>query len=114
MTNAQIIFNARCELMEAGKLQGTGRKIEVEDENGAKIILDEPQEMHTFQAWKSLGYQVKKGEKAIAKLSIWKYTEKKKKEEERTGNPLEDESISNMFMKTAAFFSEAQVEPIKA
>ena len=36
-----------------------------------------------------------------------------KKEEEKTGNPLEDEKITNIFMKTAAFFSQAQVEAIK-
>lgn len=113
MTNANIIFNERMRLMEEGILQGTGKKIELLNEDGTTTMVDEPQEMHTFQAWKSLGFMVKKGEKAITKLSIWKYTEKAKKEEDKTGNPLEDEKITNMFMKTAAFFSQAQVEEIK-
>ena len=58
--------------------------------------------MHTYAAWKKLGYQVRKGEKAAHKLTIWKYTEKKNEQDE-----VEDAS---MFMKTASFFLASQVD----
>ena len=47
MTNEMIILNARFELMEEGILQGTGNIIEVEDENGEKKQIEEPEEIHT-------------------------------------------------------------------
>lgn len=77
MTNEQIIFNESVELMKSGKIGKTGRQFEVEDENGNKIMLDEPEDIHTFQAWKKLGYCVKKGEKAVAQFYIWKCVSKK-------------------------------------
>lgn len=113
MTNEQIIFNERCRLMKEGILKGTGRTIVLLDENGKEFTLEEPQEMHTFQAWKAMGYTVKKGEKAIAKLLIWKYSKKAKKEEEKTGNALMDADVENIFMKTAHFFSCEQVEKLR-
>ena len=62
MTNEQIIFNNSVELMKNGKIGKTGRQFEVEDEKGNKIMLDEPEAIHTFQAWKAKGFCVKKGE----------------------------------------------------
>lgn len=59
------------------------------------------EEVHTFQHWKSMGYAVKKGEKAAFKTSIWKAVQKKDKP---------DETV--MFLKTAAFFKASQVQPI--
>lgn len=50
MTNAQIIFNEAVELMKNGKIGKTGRQFETEDENGNKIMLDEPEDIHTFQS----------------------------------------------------------------
>ena len=66
--------------------------------------------IHTYQHWQSLGYQVKKGEKAIAKFPIWKYTKGKKKD------MTEDEAqaAGYCFMKNAAWFSDQQVEKIEA
>ena len=66
------------------------------------------EELHTFAAWKSLGYQVKKGEKSAHKLAIWKRTVKQIKNEE-TGSQDEE---TNMFMRTASFFLASQVEKI--
>lgn len=65
--------------------------------------------IHTYAHWQSLGYQVKKGEKAIAKFPIWKYTAGKKKE------MSEEEAQANgyCFMKTAAWFSDKQVEKME-
>lgn len=63
-------------------------------------------ELHTYAAWKKAGYQVKKGEKSIHHIVIWKRTSKKVKDEE-TG---EEKDKTSMFMTRAAFFTAAQVE----
>ena len=103
MTNATIILNESVKLMDEGILKPSGEKVVTED--GKEIDL--PEAIHTFQAWKHLGYSVKKGEKAIAKFPIWKHTSKKVE----TDNG--EEETSNMFMKTAAFFKFSQVEEMK-
>lgn len=102
MTNEQIILNARFDLMEQGILQGTGRHIIVDDENGNKKQIEEPEEIHTYLGWKEYNRQVKKGEKSIATILIWKHTTSKPKDEE-----AEKES---MFMTKAFFFKESQTE----
>jgi predicted transcriptional regulator len=102
MTNEQIIFEKRCELMDAGIIGTTGRYYNVVDEDGNEKRLMEPEEIHTFSAWKALGYGVKRKEKAVAKFPIWKYVEKKKEAEEQ-----EEERV---FLKMSCFFSFSQVE----
>lgn len=111
MTNEQIIFNERVKLMKDGVLKGTGEFIELEFEDGVETI-EIPEEIHTFNGWKQRGFIVKKGEKSGIKFPIWKYTEKKPKEE--TGNELMDAPEKNMFMKLSAFFTFNQVEVIKS
>lgn len=106
MTNEQIIFNERCELMKSGIIGGTGRIIEFETDNGEKIQLEEPEEIHTFAAWKAKGFSVKKGEHAKASFTIWKCTTKKAEKKD-------DEDTKRMFLKKAHFFTAAQVEPLK-
>ena len=86
MTNIEIVAFQWAQLVAAGT-----------------ISADE--EIHTFQKWKSLGYSVRKGEKACASFTIWKHTTKTDKE---TG-----EEDARMFMKTAHFFSTSQVEKIQ-
>lgn len=108
MTNAMIVFNESVKLMEEGILQGTGRMITVENADGTKQELEMPEQIHTFQSWKSLGYSVKKGEKAIAKFPIWKYTSKTITDENN-----EEKERSAMYMKVAAFFKMSQVEKIE-
>lgn len=49
MTNEMIILNARFDLMQEGILQGTGNIITVEDENGEKKQIEEPEQIHTYQ-----------------------------------------------------------------
>ena len=73
--------------MEAEVIGTTGRYYNVVDENGNEKRLMEPEEIHTFSAWKALGYGVKRKEKAIATFPIWKYAAKKKEAEKwgRTG-----------------------------
>ena len=105
MTNEQIIFNESIELMKNGKIGTTGKQLEVEDENGNKMMINEPEDIHTFQAWKKLGYCVKKGEKAVSQFNIWKCVSK---ETENIDGMTEEQK--RMFMKKASFFSTSQVQ----
>lgn len=105
VTNEMIIFNGRVSLMEEGVIKGTGNFITVENEDGEKVQLEEPEELHTYAGWKALNRQVKKGEKSIATMQIWKHTTKKPKEKD------EDEQ-ERMFLTKAFFFTEAQTEAI--
>lgn len=110
MTNAQIIMNESIRLMEEGIIKGTGRMFEAvivdAEGNETKKMVEEPEAIHTYAIWKQLGYQVKKGQKAKASFTIWKYVEGKKKDEN------EEEPESKMFMKKASFFTIDQVEKI--
>lgn len=90
MTNEQIIYEHALELVEEGKI---------------REIDGMPEAIHTFQHWKTLGYAVKKGEKAIAQFMVWKMTTKKKKDDE-------EQDENRMFLHKASFFSFEQVTPI--
>lgn len=81
MTNIMLIAIEEARLIQEGKMR-------------------EDEELHTFKKWQSLGYSVKKGEKAIAKFPIWKYTVKEKDGEEE----------AHTFMKMSCWFSTSQVE----
>lgn len=105
MTNEQIIFNQRCRLMEEGLIGTTGKTVEMIDAEGNPVLMQEPEEIHTFHTWKNLGYTVKKGEHAIATFDIWKHKIQKAKEEEK-----EDQEV--MFMTKAFFFAASQVKPL--
>ena len=105
ITNAQIIFAQSQELLKEGKIKPTGRTLEFELEDGTVLQYPEAEPIHTFQMWKSLGFSVKKGEKAVAKFTIWKYTVKKKTESEE-----EAQQKGHCFMKDSCFFSLSQVE----
>lgn len=61
---------------------------------------------HTYAHWKSLGFQVQKGSKALFKARIWKYANKH--------NEDTDEDDGKMFMETASFFGMSQVEKVTA
>ncbi len=102
MTNEMIILSNRIELMKKGILKGTGSFIIVEDENGEKKRIEEPEQIHTYAGWKSLNRQVKRGEKNIATISIWKHTTTKKKDDE--------EEKARLFLTKAFFFRESQTE----
>lgn len=97
MTNAQIIFSNEQSLAKKGVIDYTGRVFKFDD--GTEI--KETESIHTYAVWKELGYQVQKGEKAIASFHIWKYTSKKNEQEE-------DES--KMFLTKAFFFKKSQVK----
>lgn len=130
MTNAQIIFNESVALMNDGVIGTTGRQITIEyekDGEQVKETINEPEEIHTYAEWKKAGFQVQKGQKAIAKFTIWMYTDKTKKlskEEADSINTMvinadgskaqegdEVKTGGHYYMKEAAFFSASQVAP---
>lgn len=120
MTNAQIIMNESIRLMEEGILKGSGHFAEIETDEGTKTI-ELPEEIHTFQGRKTLGYSVKKGEKSSIKFPIWKHTTKMLKTDTESPelNAMNakinaEGGETNMFMKLSSWFTAAQVEPIKA
>ena len=108
VTNAEIIETAKQDLYAQGILQATGRYFKA-TVNGKEVTLPEIEEIHTFQAWKALGYQVQKGEKAIAAFEIWKYAENKKN---RKADPNEEDKKGYCFLKLSHFFKSSQVKKI--
>lgn len=111
MTNAEIIFQNRVFLMEQDVIKGVpGTNITFTDEQGTRELLM-PEEIHTYNSWRKLGYQVRKGEHAVARFPIWKFKATKKKDEE----PDEDQQDQKgrMFKKVAFFFTIDQVEKIE-
>lgn len=115
MTNQMIILMESVKLMEQGVLKPTGQKIVIKDKDGKDKELDVPEEIHTYQHWKTLGFQVQKGQKSIAKFPVWKHTGAKTDTMvDVNGNTMEAMDRGHMFMKTAAFFSRSQVEAITA
>ena len=112
MTNAAIIFNESIRLMNEGILSGTGRFVEVENEDGTKQQLELPEEIHTFNAWKQRGFCVKKGEHAVASFSIWKYI--KGNAEDLPDTEEAEKTGGYCRMKLSHFFTAAQVQPLTA
>lgn len=117
MTNEKIIENAAFELLREGKIKGSGNVVSVTFADGTEAQVEYPEAIHTFAYWKACGFCVKKGEKAVVKLSIWKHVSKKREvpeDADETTKALLSVPDSKMFMKTAAFFAAHQVEPIQA
>lgn len=106
MTNEMIVLYESVALMEKGVIKGTGKFVTVADADGNEKKLEIPEEIHTFAAWKSKGYKVKKGEHAVANFPIWKYVSKTTVDEE-TGEEL---TKGRAYLKNAAWFTAAQVE----
>ena len=93
MTNEQIIYNATRVFL--GIDEATA---------GQLLMAGQFPAFHTYEAWKEIGYQVQKGQKASFSASIWKMTEKKNDEGER---------VQKLIMKNAYFFGRDQVKPIE-
>lgn len=104
MTNATIILNESIRLMKEGIIHGNGQKVVLE--TGEEFEF--PEEIHTYSAWKSLGYYVRKGEKAKASFRIWKY-KKGTKTDVQTNEEVDD---SKMFLAKAYFFTREQVDKV--
>jgi hypothetical protein len=86
------------------------------EQNGIDFDYD-GNNLNTFQAWKKQGYSVKKGETAFIKVDLW--TMKMVEEKDENGKPVLDEKTKKpkmkkkFFLKSAALFTDAQVEKIK-
>lgn len=110
MSNEEIIFNERLRLAAEGRIPVTDRTVAVTDENGNVRQTRLPVEIFTYQAWKERGFQVRKGEKAVAGIRIWKPKRRKSGED---GEPEEKtQSETEFFSKKAWFFAPSQVDPI--
>jgi hypothetical protein len=76
--------------------------------------LESNEVLHTFQKWKQLGYHVKKGEKAIITMKLWKYKKPKKESQPLLGVGSDEETkeknYSYYYLTNAYMFSSKQVE----
>lgn len=72
------------------------------------------EEVHTFAMWKSLGYQVKRGEKALFQTMLWKMKKGKKQDDnnEEQQDDKEVKKYNNFFMAKSSLFGRSQVELI--
>ena len=112
MTNTEIITRSAV-------LAGLYTKEEAEAilKTGACLPL------HTYKAWKSAGYQVKRGEKAILSVVLWKFRPGKKTGEvvevpgmynpDGTPATVEQQEADKQFRTLAYLFSADQVEKIQ-
>jgi len=89
-----------------GTIGITGNIITLEHESGEKFNMTEPEEIHTYQKWQSLGYQVKKGQKEKATFLIWQQVLRSEQEQK-------SEYIEKMIMVKESFFTVDQVEKIE-
>lgn len=108
MKNEYIIMLESIRLMEAGIIGGSGEMVTVTYTDGTTKQVEMPEPIHTYQRWKAMGYQVQKGQKAIAQFTIWKYTAAKKS----TESEEEAQAAGHCFMKLSSFFKMSQVEKI--
>ena len=74
--------------------------------------------LHTYDAWKKAGLQVKRGEKAIMTLNLWRYTEKANKAQRQAAADAgeEEKPDPHFYKKLCALFFRTQVEnprPVK-
>lgn len=107
-----IILNERLVAAEHGIIGTTGRMITLETNDGDKVTVAEPEEMHTFQTWKELGFIVQKGQKAKITTRLWKYNSKKKKSED-SKEEADGEKSRDYYMCKAFLFSASQVARIE-
>ena len=113
MSNAEIIFNESVELMKAGVIGTTGRTVTITvEKEGQKVkeVIQEPEPIHTYKTWQRLGYQVEKGQKAIAMFTIWNFAENKKADDEEENEAPSLMKNGHYYMKKAAFFKGSQVK----
>ena len=117
MTNNQIIFSASQELAEQGLIKYTGKVFKGVDGEGNEVEIKETEEIHTYKEWQFLGMQVQKGQKAVAKITIWMFTNKPSKAALAAAAAAGKEEVNedpHYYMKEAAFFSASQVAAIEA
>lgn len=111
MTNNNIVLSHAIELMNRGIIGTTGKFCEIEDKEGNKKTIQEPEPIHTFAGWKARGFQVKRGQTAVVKFPIWRHQAAGTHINRKTG--MEEETGEKMCLTEACFFSESQVQPIE-
>lgn len=115
MTNAEIIFQNRVFLMEQEVIKGIpGTQISFKGEDGLERQILMPEEIHTFDGWKKLGWQVQKGQHAVAKFPIWKMAGKKKQAQADDEEVDKDQKGGKFFMKMSFFFTKDQCKEVGA
>lgn len=81
------------------------------------------EDVHTYAKWRSLGYQVKKGEKALFQTMLWKKKTKKSKKDDTENVKENVENVENeegkenknnnyFFLAKSSMFGKSQVELI--
>ena len=115
MTNAQIVLMESIRLMENGIISGSGVFGAYTDGEGNEVRVELPEQIHTFAAWKALGFIVRKGEHAIAAFPVWTYREQRRNggEPEPNQDGESDARRGKMFLKKAFFFKASQVEKLQ-
>lgn len=73
---------------------------------------------HTYDVWKKIGLQVKRGEKAMMSVDLWRFTEKPNKAERQAAADAgeEEKPDPHFYKKRCALFFRSQVEkpqPVK-
>ena len=100
MTNNEIIYSAA---IDAG--------IYTEEQAAAIIASGHMLPLHTFQEWKARGYSVKKGEKAMLHVDLWKFTNKPPKaaREQAAADGRELDDDPHYYKKLSHLFHVSQV-----
>lgn len=105
MTNNELVVAA---VIEHGLM--TAEQVEAMAEGG----LTPP--FHTYNAWKDMGYQVRKGETALFKTPLWKYKARPTKKEQAAldSGELEPGSVRlGFYMAMSGIFSAEQVDKVE-
>lgn len=71
------------------------------------IPMEKP--LFTYAVWKTMGYQVKRGEASRHRVQMWKYTPGKKTVDTEAQEAPQGKG-SRCFMKTVCLFTQEQVE----
>ena len=100
MTNNEIIYSAA---IDAG--------IYTQEQADAILASGHFLPLHTFQEWKARGYSVKKGEKAVLHVDLWKFTNKPPKaaREQAAADGRELEDDPHYYKKLSHLFHVSQV-----
>ena len=118
MTNYAIIEAEKQRLAAEGVLHYTGRIFKAETATGELVEVAEVEDIHTFAAWKKLGFSVKRGEHARAVFPVWKYTEGRRGQSDADGDGDGNADGENTtaggrcYMRRAFWFTRDQVEPM--
>ena len=109
MTNEMIILTESVKLMEDGIIKGTGEFVEVEI-NGEIKKFEIPEEIHTYERWRKMGYQVQRGETSFIKFKVWFFTggNGRNQELEETESAQQH---GKCYMRMTSFFTKDQVKP---